>query len=77
MLEGVCLALDQKFRFVKILGGLLEDEGLVEEAYKAELQDAIKKVVKALDAGIEVLPLLKGYLEQNYDPYRSTQRPTG
>ncbi|MGA2875192.1 MAG: AarF/ABC1/UbiB kinase family protein [Nitrososphaerales archaeon] len=68
MLEGVCLALDQKFRFVKILGGLLEDEGLVEEAYKAELQDAIKKVSKALDAGIEVLPLLKGYLEQNYDP---------
>ena len=72
MLEGVCLALDQKFRFVKILGGLLEDEGLVEEAYKAELQDAIKKVSKTLDAGIEVLPLLKGYLEQNYDPTGST-----
>jgi predicted unusual protein kinase regulating ubiquinone biosynthesis (AarF/ABC1/UbiB family) len=68
MLEGVCLALDPKFRFVRILGGLLEEEGLVEEAYKAELQDAIKKVTKALDAGIEVLPLLKGFLEQNYDP---------
>lgn len=68
ILEGVCLALDPDFRFVKILGSLLEDEGLVDEAYKAELQDAIKKIAKALDAGIEVLPLLKGYLEQNYDP---------
>ena len=68
ILEGVCLALDPKFRFVKILGSLLEDEGLVEEAYRSELQDAIKKISKALDAGIEVLPLLKGYLDQNYDP---------
>ena len=60
ILEGVCLALDPNFRFVKILGSLLEDEGLVDEAYRAELQDAIKKISKAFDAGIEVLPLLKG-----------------
>ncbi len=68
ILEGVCLALDPQFRFVKILGNLLEEEGLVDEAYRSELQDAIKKISKALDAGIEVLPLLKGFLEQNYDP---------
>jgi predicted unusual protein kinase regulating ubiquinone biosynthesis (AarF/ABC1/UbiB family) len=68
ILEGVCLALDPDFRFVKILGGLLEDEGLVDEAYRAELQDAVKRIGLALDAGIEVFPLLKGYLEQNYDP---------
>lgn len=68
ILEGVCLELDSKFRFVKILGGLLEEEGLVDEAYKAELQDAIKKFGGALVSGIEALPLLKGYLEQNYDP---------
>ena len=68
ILEGVCLALDPDFRFVKILGGLLEEEGLVNEAYRAELQDAVKKIGKAVDAGIEVLPLLKGFLEQNYDP---------
>jgi predicted unusual protein kinase regulating ubiquinone biosynthesis (AarF/ABC1/UbiB family) len=68
ILEGVALTLDPNFRFVKILGGVLEGEGLVDEAYRAELQDAIGKVTKAIDAGIEVLPLLKGYLEQNYDP---------
>ncbi len=68
ILEGVCLALDPDFRFVKILGSLLADEGLVSEAYRAELSDGFKKITGAIDAGIEVLPMLKGFLEQNYDP---------
>ena len=68
ILEGVCLTLDPDFRFVKILGSLLEDEGLVSEAYRAELNDSFKKITGAIDAGIEVLPMLKGFLEQNYDP---------
>lgn len=68
ILEGICLALDPDFRFVKILGNLLEEEGLVGEAYREELRDVVKKIGSALDAGIDVLPLLKGFLEQNYDP---------
>jgi predicted unusual protein kinase regulating ubiquinone biosynthesis (AarF/ABC1/UbiB family) len=68
ILEGVCLALDPKFRFVQILGNVLEEEGLVEEAYRAELNDLTKRMGKALDASIDVFPLLKGFLEQNYDP---------
>jgi predicted unusual protein kinase regulating ubiquinone biosynthesis (AarF/ABC1/UbiB family) len=68
ILEGVCLALDPKFRFVQILGNLLEEEGLVDEAYREELKDLGKRIRKALDASIDVMPLLKGYLEQNYDP---------
>ncbi len=68
ILEGVCLALDPKFRFVQILGNLLEEEGLVDEAYREEIKDLWKRIVKAADASIDVMPLLKGYLEQNYDP---------
>jgi predicted unusual protein kinase regulating ubiquinone biosynthesis (AarF/ABC1/UbiB family) len=68
ILEGVCLALDPNFRFVQILGNLLEEEGLVEEAYREELKDLTKRIGKALDASIDVLPLLKGFLEENYDP---------
>jgi predicted unusual protein kinase regulating ubiquinone biosynthesis (AarF/ABC1/UbiB family) len=68
ILEGVCLALDPKFRFVQILGNLLEEEGLVDEAYREELKDLLKRIRKALEASIDVMPLLKGYLEQNYDP---------
>ncbi len=68
ILEGVCLALDPKFRFVQILGNLLEEEGLVEEAYREELKDLTKRIGKALGASIDVMPLLKGFLEENYDP---------
>jgi predicted unusual protein kinase regulating ubiquinone biosynthesis (AarF/ABC1/UbiB family) len=68
ILEGVCLTLDPKFRFVQILGSLLEEEGLIEEAYREEVKDLMNRVGKALDASIDVMPLLKGYLEQNYDP---------
>ena len=38
ILEGVCLALDPKFRFVQILGNVLEEEGLVDEAYQEEIK---------------------------------------
>jgi len=68
ILEGVCLALDPKFRFVQILGNLLEEEGLVDEAYREELKDLGKRIATAFDASIDVMPLLKGYLEENYDP---------
>lgn len=68
ILEGVCLTLDPSFRFVKILGNLMESEGLVNEAYQEELKQAISRLLKSLDATIDVVPLLKGFLEQNYDP---------
>jgi predicted unusual protein kinase regulating ubiquinone biosynthesis (AarF/ABC1/UbiB family) len=63
ILEGVCLALDPDFRFVKILGRLLEEEGLVNEAYREEITETINKLVEALDAAIGLAPLLKSYLE--------------
>lgn len=63
ILEGVCLTLDPDFRFIKILGRLLEEEGLVEEAYSAEIREQIKRLGKALDASIDIAPMLKNYLE--------------
>lgn len=63
ILEGVCLTLDPDFRFIKILGRLLEEEGLVEEAYTAEIKEQIKRLSQALDASIEIAPMLKNFLE--------------
>ncbi len=63
ILEGVCLALDPDFRFIKILGRLLEEEGLLEEAYSAELQEQIKRLRQAIDSSIDLAPMLKNYLE--------------
>ncbi len=63
ILEGVCLALDPDFRFIRILGRLLEDEGLVEQAYSAELREQIKRLVKSIDSAIDLAPMLKNYIE--------------
>ena len=63
ILEGVCVNLDPDFRFVHMLGGLLEDEGLVNEAYKKDLADELGKIRAGLEATLEVAPLLKSALE--------------
>lgn len=63
ILEGVCLALDPEFRFVRMLGSLLEEEGLVDEAYRRDLIDQLGKIRSGLEATIEVAPLLKSTLE--------------
>ena len=67
ILEGVCVTLDPDFRFVRMLEALLEDEGLVDEAYKRDLADELGKIRSGLEATIEVAPLLKNVLED----YRS------
>ena len=67
ILEGVCVSLDPDFRLVRMLGGLLEDEGLVNEAYKKDLADELGKIRSGLEATVEVAPLLKRVLED----YRS------
>jgi predicted unusual protein kinase regulating ubiquinone biosynthesis (AarF/ABC1/UbiB family) len=64
ILEGVCLNLDPDFRFVRMLGALLEDEGLVNEAYRRDLTDELAKIRSGLEATIEVAPLLKDVLEE-------------
>jgi predicted unusual protein kinase regulating ubiquinone biosynthesis (AarF/ABC1/UbiB family) len=63
ILEGVCLRLDPNFRFVKILGGLLEEEGLVREATVEELKQEWNKITQAINASIEIAPMLKSFLE--------------
>ncbi|MHB8567264.1 MAG: ABC1 kinase family protein [Nitrososphaerales archaeon] len=78
ILEGVVLNLDPKFRFVHILGNLLEREGLVEEAYREELKDALKKLGEALDASIELAPMLRTFLEnQQLSGQKSQRRRNG
>jgi predicted unusual protein kinase regulating ubiquinone biosynthesis (AarF/ABC1/UbiB family) len=77
ILEGVCLNLDPDFRFVRMLGGMLEDEGLVNEAYKKDLADELGKIRSGLEATIEVAPLLKSVLEDYQSRGRSPARGGG
>ncbi|MCL4341998.1 MAG: AarF/ABC1/UbiB kinase family protein [Candidatus Thermoplasmatota archaeon] len=63
LLEGICLQLDPEFRFVKILRELLYREGLLDELYRRQLQDFVRKAVVSIEKGIDALPLLKRRLE--------------
>ncbi len=65
MLEGIALSLNVEFKFVKVLRSILEEEGLVREAYIEEVKSSIEKVSKGLGDAITIAPLFKTYLEQN------------
>ena len=65
MLEGIALSLKVEFKFIKVLRGILEEEGLVREAYIEEIKSSIEKVSKGLNDAITVAPILKTYIEQN------------
>jgi predicted unusual protein kinase regulating ubiquinone biosynthesis (AarF/ABC1/UbiB family) len=63
ILEGIYLTLKVDFRFVKVLKALLEEEGLLKEAYIEEVKDTFSRYAKALNDSVAVAPLLKSYLD--------------
>ncbi|EQD55157.1 ubiquione biosynthesis protein, partial [mine drainage metagenome] len=63
LLEGICLTLDPEFRFVKVLRKLFYEEGLLNELYKGQIDEFIKKSIVSLESGLDILPLMKRKLE--------------
>ncbi|MHB8361696.1 MAG: ABC1 kinase family protein, partial [Thermoplasmataceae archaeon] len=63
LLEGICLTLDPEFKFVKVLRKLFYDEGLLNELYKGQIDEFIKKSIVSLESGLDILPLMKRKLE--------------
>ena len=63
ILEGIYKHHKVKFQFVKVLGNLLEEEGLLRDAYIEEVKVSAKRFVKGIQASVSVAPLLKSYLE--------------
>jgi predicted unusual protein kinase regulating ubiquinone biosynthesis (AarF/ABC1/UbiB family) len=63
ILEGIYLTLKVDFQFVKVLKSLLEEEGLMKDAYVEEVKDTFSRFAKALNDSMTVAPLLKSYLE--------------
>lgn len=63
ILEGIYHHHKVKFQFVKVLGNLMEEEGLVKEAYIEELKVGAKRFAKGIQDSISVAPMLKTYLE--------------
>jgi len=73
IIEGIYHYHQVRFQFVKVLKNLLEEEGLLKEAYVEEIRISFKRFAKGLEASLSVAPLLKTYLEVQQQ-YQSRQR---
>jgi predicted unusual protein kinase regulating ubiquinone biosynthesis (AarF/ABC1/UbiB family) len=63
IVEGIYQHHNVDLRFVKVLSQLLEQEGLVREAYLEEMKYSIKRFTKGIEQSVELAPLLKSYLD--------------
>jgi predicted unusual protein kinase regulating ubiquinone biosynthesis (AarF/ABC1/UbiB family) len=63
ILEGIYQHHKVKFQFVKVLANLLEEEGLLKDAYIEEVKVSAKRIAKGIEASVEVAPLIKTFLE--------------
>lgn len=67
ILEGIHNTHQVRLEFIKVLRNLLEEEGLLTEAYIEEAKNSIRQFVKNIEASLSVAPLLISYLEsQSY-----------
>jgi predicted unusual protein kinase regulating ubiquinone biosynthesis (AarF/ABC1/UbiB family) len=62
ILEGIYHYHGVKFQFVRVLVGLLEEEGLVKEAYLEEFKRYVNKFIKGVEISSELAPMIKQYL---------------
>lgn len=63
LLEGICLSLDPDFRFVRVLRKLFEEEGLLKELYKGQIEKFQEDAINSFQYAFELIPLIKRKLE--------------
>ena len=76
ILEGIYYHHKVTFKFVKVLAGLLEEEGLLRDAYSEEVKISAKRFAKGIQDSVSIAPLLKTYLETKgaHDGYEKNNR---
>ncbi len=73
LLEGIYLTLKVEFQFMKVLSSILQEEGLVRDAYIEEFKSTVENIVKSARDYIAIAPMLKDYLENNLLNSRSNK----
>ena len=73
ILEGIYYHHKVSFQFAKVLANLLEEEGLVRDAYIEEVKVSAKRFAKGIQDSVNVAPLLKMYLETQ-GPYGNSMQ---
>jgi len=62
ILEGIYHYHQVKFQFVRVLVNLLEEEGLIKEAYLEEFMRYVNRFAKGIEISSELAPMIKQYL---------------
>lgn len=62
ILEGIYLHHKVKFQFIKVLGDLLKEEGLVTEAYLEEIRSSFQRFAKGIEYAIALAPAMQQVL---------------
>jgi predicted unusual protein kinase regulating ubiquinone biosynthesis (AarF/ABC1/UbiB family) len=62
ILEGIYHYHGVKFQFVRVLVSLLEEEGLIQEAYVEEFKRFVNRFAKGIEVSSELAPMIKQYL---------------
>lgn len=62
ILEGIYHYHSVRFQFVRVLVGLLEEEGLIKEAYVEEFKRYVSRFIKGIEISSELAPMIKQYL---------------
>jgi predicted unusual protein kinase regulating ubiquinone biosynthesis (AarF/ABC1/UbiB family) len=66
ILEGIYHYHNVRFKFIKVLSGLLEEQGLAREAYIEEVKTSFSRIVKSIESSLNIAPLLQSFLETQY-----------
>ena len=64
ILEGIYHYHEVKFQFVRVLVSLLEEEGLIKEAYLEEFKRYVNRFAKGIEVSSELAPMIKQYLTE-------------
>jgi predicted unusual protein kinase regulating ubiquinone biosynthesis (AarF/ABC1/UbiB family) len=62
ILEGIYHYHNVKFQFVRVLVNLLEEEGLIKDAYFEEFKRYVNRFAKGIEVSSELAPMIKQYL---------------
>ena len=75
ILEGIYHYHNVKFQFVRVLVSLLEEEGLIKEAYIEEFKRYVNRFVKGIEVSSELAPMLKQYLTDQKSENKTKANP--
>jgi predicted unusual protein kinase regulating ubiquinone biosynthesis (AarF/ABC1/UbiB family) len=74
LLEGIYFHHKVRFQFIKMVANLLEEEGVIRQAYIEEAKTSIQRFAKSIDSALNVAPMLQSFLDTQQHYNSRTQK---